>query len=685
MLENGEMQMSIRLKILIPMVLIGVGLAFLGYQMMESQLSHLRNQTFKDMTENKTQQILNAVDFASAKALETAALFTRLPAVIQAYQLAHGGNIEDEADEKGQAAREMLRRELKPLMEGYSEVFEGEKLKLHFHLPNGHSLVRMWREKQSRRDGTWRDISDDLSEFRGTVLDVNRLNRPVRGIELGRGGFVIRGIAPIPSSERAPLGSVEVLIDFNPILNSMIQHGDRQHLSLFMNADRLPIIQDPSVFPVIQGKYVHIYGTGKLPDKDLVDVSLLDQGRDGPVFLTKREHLLNAFPVKDYNGRQIGIIVYASEIAVEEGLIRKASLILVGTLIFTLILLGLSNFLMFSEFIVKPLSDIVAFLERVADGDLSETLAIRRKDEIGRLMGTVNHMVLNFSTITGEVKSSGNALVTASEDMTQNIGAISATTEEISLSASNVSESANQMLQSNTTVASAIEEMSASMNEVGANAHRGSHISEEAVQMAGKAQDTMASLGRAAKQVGEVTDLIKKIADKTTLLALNADIEAASAGDAGKGFAVVANEIKTFARQSTQAADDIAVRISDMQTNSEQAVAVIGEVSGIINSFSRSSEIITAVLEEQMKASNEIASHAAQANTRADDIAYSMAQLAQGINDVSMRVGIAAGRKDDQAEDQGGADRMDASAAEIERLARALLDLMDRFKVNNDD
>lgn len=669
------------------MVLIGVCLALVGDRMMARQLSLMKSQIFRDMTESKRQQILNAIDFASAKALETAALFTRLPAVIRAYKVAHSGNIKDEADEKCQAARDMLRGELKRLMDGYSEVLKGEKLKLHFHLPNGHSLVRMWREKQSRRDGEWRDISDDISGFRGTVLDVNRLGRPVRGIELGRGGFVIRGIAPVRSFQGKHLGSVEVLADFNPILDTMLRKASSQSLFLFMNADRLSIttrLQDPSAYPVIQEKYVRIYETGKLSGKELIDTDLLDQGREGSVFITNQGYVLSAFPVKDYNDRQIGIIVYASEITVEERLIRKVGLILVGTLVFTLILLGLSNFLMFSELIAKPLSGIVAFLKQVADGDLSETLAIRRTDEIGGLVATINQMVLDLRRITGEVKSSGNALVTASEDMTKNIGAIAFAAEEISLRAGETSESANQMLQSNTTVAGAIEEMSASMNQVGKNAHNGSHISEAAVQMAGKARDTMSSLGKAARQVSEVTELIKKIADKTALLALNADIEAASAGDAGKGFAVVANEIKAFARQSTQAADDITARISDMQKSSEDAVAVIGEVSDIVNSFSRISEVITEVLEEQIKASDEIALNAARANTRADEIASSMAQLAQGINDVSMRVGIAAGRKEDQAKDNGP-ERMDASAAEVERLARALLDLMERFKVNNED
>ena len=199
--------------------------------------------------------------------------------------------------------------------------------------------------------------------------------------------------------------------------------------------------------------------------------------------------------------------------------------------------------------------------------------------------------------------------------------------------------------------------------------------------MTTNAGSTMKSLGEAASRIGEITELIKKIADKMNLLALNAHIEAASAGDAGKGFAVVANEIKEFARQSTLAAEDIDKRISVMQENTGTAVKVIGDVSEIINRLSHSSEIISVALEEQMTAVNEIASNITQANIRANDIASSMGDLAKGVNEVSKNVGMAAiGEGDEQK--GGDARYMDASAAQVAKLAGQLLELVEKFKVN---
>jgi len=197
--------------------------------------------------------------------------------------------------------------------------------------------------------------------------------------------------------------------------------------------------------------------------------------------------------------------------------------------------------------------------------------------------------------------------------------------------------------------------------------------------MAGKAGDTMTSLREAADEIGDVTEIIKRIAEKTTLLALNADIEAASAGEAGRGFAVVANEIKTFASQSTRAAENIAGRISDIQEKTGEAVIVIGEVSDIIHTVNSSSEMISFELEDQMKAVNNISANASQVDSRAGEIANSAAQLAEGANEVSRNVGMAAG-----GEIQDGYTDvyyMNASAAEVARLASELLELVDKFVI----
>jgi len=327
---------------------------------------------------------------------------------------------------------------------------------------------------------------------------------------------------------------------------------------------------------------------------------------------------------------------------------------------------------------VKMLSDIT---HRLADFDLTVTVDTRRKDEIGKLFAAVRNMVSELRKTVEDVKSCGERLAGASQEMDENISVVASALEKISENVRSVSDTTEQMSLNNQGVAGAIEEMSVSIGEVGNNARRGSRITEEAVAVTEKAGDTMTSLDEAASRIGEVTEMIKKIADRTNLLALNAHIEAASAGSAGKGFAVVANEIKAFASQITRAADDIAKRISFMQENTERAITGIDNVSDVIHKISTSSEMISFALEEQLKAVEEIATNAAQANIRAGDIADSMEELADGANKVSITVGMAARGEDDEKEGEADVPHINTSAAQVARLARELLDLVEKFKV----
>jgi len=372
--------------------------------------------------------------------------------------------------------------------------------------------------------------------------------------------------------------------------------------------------------------------------------------------------------------------------------------------------------------ITRPINRAVHMLEDIAEGegDLTARLEAETEDETGELAKWFNVFVENLLAIVKDIAANAKVLNTSSsnltalsgkmassaeemtlqsdsvagaaEEMSANINGIATATEEMSANVQSVSSTAEEMSQNVNAVASSIEEMSMTLNDVATSAREGSDVAAKAMEMSNAALDTMTVLGKAAQDIGEVTALIKRIAEQTNLLALNATIEAASAGDAGKGFAVVANEIKELANQSAQAAEDIAKRIEGAQTNTEEAVKVIAEISDVINNINESSMVITNSVEQQKVTANEVSGNVQQTSSGINDIASSIAEVAKGANDMArgaseaakgiievssniQEVSRAAG------DSNTGAQQVSNSAGELAKVANVLQNLVNRFRV----
>jgi len=370
--------------------------------------------------------------------------------------------------------------------------------------------------------------------------------------------------------------------------------------------------------------------------------------------------------------------------------------------------------------ITGPIKILVNDIKAMESGDMTTCIALNRKDELGtlgeaqdKLSAKLRSILLglrnNSDTLAGaaeelsavskelasgseETVNQSNTVASTAEEMAVNINAMASGAEEASVNANEVAGAAEQMSTNMNTIAAAVEEMSASIGQISGNAGEARKISEAATVKSGDATKAMNTLGIAAKEIGQVTDVIKRIADQTNLLALNATIEAASAGEAGKGFAVVASEIKELANQSAKSADDIASRIESIQQGTGGAVAVISDVSDIITKINQSVEAIVGHVDQQTKASNEIASNVAQANTGAKRVASAIGEVARGSNDVSRNAGEAAkgahnvssnvvGMSQVARESALGAAQVSQSARDLAKVAGELRQAVSQFKV----
>jgi len=138
--------MKLRSKFVLPLFVSVVVLGIAGGLLIRSQLTDFQGQLLRSIAEEKSREVDTAITTLANQGLEKAALFSRRTDVVQAFELAHLGNIENESDPLLQQARDELRRLLQDDLAGFKSI-SGKAMQLHFHLPKARSLVRLWRGK----------------------------------------------------------------------------------------------------------------------------------------------------------------------------------------------------------------------------------------------------------------------------------------------------------------------------------------------------------------------------------------------------------------------------------------------------------------------------------------------------------------------------------------------------------
>ena len=398
--------MSIKYKILLPIIPLVLVVGLGGYLLLVGQFGTLRESFAEMIVGGVARTVELNTESASLKALEEAALFSRMPEVVAAFETASLGDVTDENDAMAQQAREELRRTLKPVLKGYKDV-AGGKLRLHFHLPSGRSLARMWRDKQAKRKGQWVDVSDDLSGFRQTVVDINRDGKPRQGIEPGRGGFAIRGLAPVVDGAGKRLGSVEVLKSYGDVFKPL-EKQEGQFFSLYMDAALLPTttgLQDPEKYPVLDKAFVRVAGKRNEVLDGTISVAGLKRGIKETFYALAGDYAMSYLPVKDYQGRPIGVIVLAQDISLQNGILDGATMLVVGIFAAAFLIPVLAIMVVLPLVVFRPLARISRFAGQVAGGDLSAETGSISNDEIGDIHRSVGRIP---ECLKGLIEDCGN-------------------------------------------------------------------------------------------------------------------------------------------------------------------------------------------------------------------------------------------------------------------------------------
>ncbi len=304
-----------------------------------------------------------------------------------------------------------IRNTLGPINARQKEPYDVEQFQMH--LPPARSFFRAHTSKLDGGNWSLGTTGDDLSAFRFTVLSANgawkagESPKPVRGLELGRGGVGIRGIVPIFNKGKH-LGSVEYGLGFDKIVKSVAQITGANitvYVSEAMTKEiEWDIVKGKSKEDVIKAKGQFLLSaTDSRFAKELKGAAIYepetakDKKIDGTRALGftaldvgNKAWRSGAFPMVDFAGRQLGTIV----VSVDEtaGLAAASSsrnttlaVIALGAI---LLLVGLDT--LARTYVVRPLEAVNSTMARVADRDFGARCPVYYEDELGVAARRIN-------------------------------------------------------------------------------------------------------------------------------------------------------------------------------------------------------------------------------------------------------------------------------------------------------
>ena len=381
------------------------------------------------------------------------------------------------------------------------------------------------------------------------------------------------------------------------------------------------------------------------------------------------------FPLSELEWKLVVLIKQSEILSVFSALLQN--MIFIGLLMFV-IYFTLAAFVV--RVLKKYLSRLGIVLGKVAQGDLTDRIQVKWRNEIGQILTSLNTAIDHSHSMLSVLHDEVDKMRAVGSDLSSNMEETAAAIRQIGGNVMNVKEKAitqsasvtetvatveqingklNRLVQGIETQTENISESTAVITHMAENTVRISKTLEESNALiktvygqtklgkdgARTANEVVTQIAERSEALLEASQVIQNIASQTNLLAMNAAIEAAHAGEAGKGFAVVADEIRKLAEESNTQGKQIGVVIKEsteiigrLTEAGAQAEKTFIDVYESVSKISEKEDSIVQVMYEQETNGKHVLEAIEKINDVTQTVSAGSAEMLEGGNQIALEM-----------------------------------------------
>jgi methyl-accepting chemotaxis protein len=336
--------------LIIIVILVVITLAFLSNRLFHNLTNAVEQNQFDLM-----RTILrSSLRIAEDKAMARAEMVANLPTVRDIF---------------AKRDRERLLAECGPMFDIQKSKYGVDQMQ--FHLPDPVSFLRLHAPTQH---------GDDLTKFRPLVAAVNTDRVARKGLVVARTGPAIFGVVPMTDLAGAHTGSLDVGMDFNPILDGL-KATYQLELALFIAEEPLRKFATGLSGEVLseenrRGKFIKFHSTHWALMKDLATeadvISLREEGFTRKLRGVTYGALI--MPLRDPNGEQLGLLAVAKDFSASRAASGRSLVWQSLLALFAVVTLAVAIIVVIRGFLLRPIQMINERFRSLAQDDRTQSI-----------------------------------------------------------------------------------------------------------------------------------------------------------------------------------------------------------------------------------------------------------------------------------------------------------------------